>query len=80
MLLNARIIKKPKRKRIVCDDCDKLITGPHLYLYGTADTGDKPHSFRIHLTCSSWKDKKIIDAYKRAGLTPHWESGEQEEY
>lgn len=71
MLLRATIIKKPRRF-VVCDTCNRLISGVHLYMYGAADIGDKPHGVRIHLTCSEWKDKKILAAYEKAGLTPHW--------
>lgn len=59
-VLTARFVRKPRRW-CVCDWCERTITGPHIYLYGSGDT-ERPWALRLHLTGSCRphdKDPKV---------------------
>ena len=79
MILQARWVKKP-RKVYRCEDCGAEIGGPHLYLYGAAETYDKPFPVRFCEGCTdglveraaylpSGEDKKILTAVEKRGQT-----------
>lgn len=63
--LRARPVRRPRRARC-CDACGRLIAGPHVYLYGSADVGDKPSALRPHVACcGDSREPKIIEALGR---------------
>jgi len=66
--LSARYIRIPRRRH-ECGWCGRSITGPHLYLYGMADS-EPPWSLRLHLvgSCrpSGDKDSKVAAALAAA--------------
>ena len=59
MLISAKIIKNP-HKRWTCDECEHLIIGPVLRLYGAAHSGEKPYVLRLHPDCIhvDWKKRE----------------------
>lgn len=66
MILTARVVQKP-RGRYRCDWCSGFIDGPHMYLYGAAETYDKPSPMRLHLgaPCLFTGHPKIDNALNR---------------
>lgn len=50
MILQARAVRKPRAPQR-CSDCGRRIEGPHIYLYGMADIGDRPWSLRYCPRC-----------------------------
>lgn len=58
--LTARHVRTP-RKHYACDWCGRPILGHHLYLYGMADSTDRPFPLRLHIQCvHGGKDAKIV--------------------
>ena len=49
--LAARFVAKSRRAWSVCDSCGLTISGGHVYLYGMADSTDRPSGMRLHVRC-----------------------------
>lgn len=64
MLLSARYVHAPRR-RWRCDHCGRAL-GPHLYLYGAAETGARPGPLRLCVDCTTWEHPKILAAQAAA--------------
>lgn len=80
MILSARWVYNP-RKRYCCEDCEGLITGSHLYLYGRAESCDPFRVVRFCISCvdslkeriaylPTLDDKKILSAIPNKGAHP----------
>ena len=71
MILSVRIIKHP-RKRRVCGNCDCLINGEQLKLYGMAEYGDDPYNLYLHpFACegrSPLDDPEVLKKLPKAHL------------
>jgi len=69
--LTARCVRRP-RKRWQCDWCSRPITGAHIYLYGAADSTDRPSAMRLHAGCcpNLEGDPKIAAALKQSEERP----------
>lgn len=73
MILSARYVHSPRHARR-CDECGKRL-GPHVRLYGAADTITPPSTLRLCPTCihpaSAAREPKIaaalVEAERRAG-------------
>lgn len=67
MTLTARYVRRPRTVRY-CDWCERPIGGPHIYLYGAADTTDRPFPLRLHVGCcpNLENDPKITAALKQS--------------
>ena len=67
MILTARCVRRP-RKFWDCDWCGFAISGVHIYLYGAADTTDRPWAMRLHVRCCPNRedDPKIAAALAAA--------------
>lgn len=49
MTLSARYVRRPRR-HWSCDWCHQALVA-HIYLYGAADTTDRPFPMRLHVGC-----------------------------
>jgi len=57
--LKARPVRR-SRRHWYCDSCSRPLPGPHIYLYGSADQGDKPSAFRLcQPCCADSADPKV---------------------
>lgn len=62
--LSARLVLRPIHGR-KCDDCGRII-GPHIYMYGMSDYGDKPGSVRFCIKCAiTLRSKKVIELIEK---------------
>lgn len=49
MILTARYVRRGRLHR-VCDWCERVLSGAHIYLYGAPDPTDRPSALRLHPT------------------------------
>jgi len=62
MIISAKVIKKPRTKRL-CSSGGDEIDGSHVRLYGAAHKGDKPYVIYECVRCARRaKDIKIREA------------------
>ncbi len=66
--LSATLILRPKRVGRRCDDCKTNIGGPHIKLFGMADS-EKPHEARFCMRCAnklpSEEVKALVARFRR---------------
>lgn len=78
-MIAAWVIKKPKKLH-KCQDCGKLMSGPHLRLFGGEDCYDKPWVGRWCFDCVKYsQEPKVRKALKKyisgkMEADPNWPS------
>jgi hypothetical protein len=71
MLISAKIIRKPRARRRVCEECGRgILPGEQtLRLYGAASSCDPPYVLYCHIACAEvqqWTHEKIRHALDTA--------------
>ena len=75
MLVSCLAIQRPRRPH-TCDACGERISGPHLRLYGRAEKPDPLYVIRLHATCTTWDNPKILAAKAKLSAAPPEEKTE----
>ena len=67
MVLQARYVRKARKLR-ECDACERMLSGPHIYICGMHPYRGAPlDQMRVHIEhCLDWTDPKVQEAIARA--------------
>ena len=58
MVISARLIKRGRVDHR-CAQCDRVIIGEKLRLFGAGMEGDPPYTIYMHPDCVFFKDRKV---------------------